>query len=87
MTLSVEEYESHDATGLAELVKTGAVSAREVAETAIARIEAINPQVNAVIFKATTRRWPSLTRARTARRSTAFPTSSRICTRRCAACR
>ena len=52
MTLSVEEYESRDATGLAELVKTGAVSAREVAETAIARIEAINPQVNAVIFKA-----------------------------------
>ena len=52
MTLSVDEYESHDATGLAELVKSGAVSAREVAETAIARIEAINPQVNAVIFKA-----------------------------------
>jgi amidase len=52
MTLSKADYEKHDATGLAGLVRSGAVSARELAETAIQRIEALNPLVNAVILKA-----------------------------------
>ncbi|MEX0954534.1 MAG: amidase [Rhizobiaceae bacterium] len=52
MTLSTADYESHDATGLAALVRKGEVSPRELAETAIARIEALNPLVNAVILKA-----------------------------------
>lgn len=52
MTLSKADYEAHDATGLASLVQRGEISARELAETAIARIEALNPLVNAVILKA-----------------------------------
>lgn len=52
MTLSTADYEAEDATGLAALVQSGQVSAREVAETAIARIEALNPLVNAVTLKA-----------------------------------
>lgn len=38
-----------DATAQAELVRTGQVSSRELVEAAIARIEALNPQLNAVI--------------------------------------
>lgn len=38
-----------DAVGMAELVRAGRVSARELVETSIARIEALNPQLNAVI--------------------------------------
>jgi amidase len=52
MTFSTAEYEAHDATGLAALVRAGEINARELAQTAIARIEALNPQVNAVILKA-----------------------------------
>ncbi|MDP3896770.1 MAG: amidase [Mesorhizobium sp.] len=52
MTLSTADYEAHDATGLAALVQNGEISARELVETAIARIEALNPSINAVILKA-----------------------------------
>jgi amidase len=52
MTLSTTDYEAHDATGLASLVQRGDISARELVETAIARIEALNPSINAVILKA-----------------------------------
>jgi amidase len=45
------EYDHYDGLGLAELVKRGEVSARELALTAIERIEALNPQLNAVIYK------------------------------------
>src|SRR5215813_13499759 len=38
-----------DATAQADLVRRGAVSPKELAEAAIARIEAVNPQLNAVI--------------------------------------
>jgi amidase len=40
-----------DATGQAELVRNGDVSAAELVDAAIARIEAINPQLNAVIHE------------------------------------
>jgi amidase len=43
------EYDQFDGLGLAELVKRSEVSARELALTAIERIEALNPRVNAVI--------------------------------------
>jgi amidase len=43
------EYDEHDATGLAELVRTRQVSAEEVVEAAIARIETRNPAINAVV--------------------------------------
>ncbi len=47
--LPFPEYEQYDALGLAELVRTRQVTSLEVVEAAIARIEARNPQVNAVI--------------------------------------
>ncbi|MCK1798422.1 amidase family protein [Streptomyces sp. XM4193] len=43
------EYRRHDATGLAELVAGGEVAAGELLETAIARTEAVNGRVNAVV--------------------------------------
>jgi amidase len=49
--LSDHEYLLQDATGLAELVRRGEVTPLELAETAIARIERLNPRVNAVIHR------------------------------------
>lgn len=46
-----DDYVSRDALGLAALVKAGEVSASELADTAIAQIEAHNPALNAVIRK------------------------------------
>jgi amidase len=45
------EYDQYDALGLAELVRRRDVSPRELVLTAIARIEAVNPQINAVIHR------------------------------------
>lgn len=45
----VAEYDRYDATGLAELVRRREVSPAELLEQAIARTEALNPQLNAVI--------------------------------------
>ena len=45
------EYESCDALGLAALVKAGEVSASEVLEAAIARVDARNPAINAVVME------------------------------------
>src|SRR5262245_24753246 len=44
-----EDYDRHDALGLAGIIRRGEVSAAEVCETAIARIEALNPALNAVV--------------------------------------
>jgi amidase len=41
--------DEHDAVGLADLVATGAVGARELVDASIARIEARNPVLNAVV--------------------------------------
>ncbi|HEV8356534.1 MAG TPA: amidase family protein, partial [Gemmatimonadales bacterium] len=49
--LSDDEYLRYDATGLAQLVRRGEVSALELVETAIGRIERLNPIVNAVIHR------------------------------------
>lgn len=43
------EYGRHDAVGLAGLIRSGAVSAAEVLEAAIARADAVNPRVNAIV--------------------------------------
>jgi amidase len=43
------EYESYDALGLADLVRRKELSPVEVVEAAIARIERLNPRLNAVI--------------------------------------
>ncbi len=45
------EYETHDATALAALVKSGQVSPEELLEASIERIEARNPKLNAVVHK------------------------------------
>ena len=45
------EYVDYDGLGLAELVRTRAVAVTEVLEAAIARIERLNPALNAVVTK------------------------------------
>ena len=44
-----QEYEQYDGLGLAELVKNREISPAEICEEAIARIEKVNPQLNAVV--------------------------------------
>ena len=51
MTSSFPEYEQYDATGLAELVRTKQVTADELLDAAIERVDARNPLVNAVISR------------------------------------
>ncbi len=50
--MGFSEYDRYDALGLAELIAKKAVSAREVVDAAIARAEALNPALNAVVFEA-----------------------------------
>ncbi len=45
------EYENFDALGLADLVRRKQVSAEELLESAILRVETRNPQINAVTMK------------------------------------
>jgi amidase len=45
------EYEHYDALGLADLVRCRQVTAEELLEAAIERVEARNPSVNAVVMK------------------------------------
>ena len=44
-----KEYDQYDGLGLAELIRTGQVSAAEVLEAAVTRIERLNPAINAVV--------------------------------------
>ncbi len=46
-----DEYRRLDATALAQLVNTGQVAASELLDTAISRLEQVNPQLNAVIIR------------------------------------
>ncbi|MFM1987312.1 MAG: hypothetical protein RJA99_269 [Pseudomonadota bacterium] len=43
------DYDSHDAIGLAELIRRREVSATEVLQAAIGRVERLNPSLNAVV--------------------------------------
>jgi len=45
------EYDSYDAIGLAELVRSGEASPAELLDVAIERVEALNPAINAVVQK------------------------------------
>ncbi len=45
------DYAKYDGLGLADLVRQGAVSPRELTESAIERVEVLNPKLNAVIVK------------------------------------
>ena len=44
-----KEYDQYDGLGLAELVKKNEISAAEICEEAIVRIERVNPALNAVV--------------------------------------
>ena len=46
-----KEYKHYDALGLAELVKSGEVSAREVLDAAIYQANQVNPKLNAIIHR------------------------------------
>jgi len=48
-SLRFEEYRRHDALALAELVRRGDASAAELLELAIARAEAVNAELNAIV--------------------------------------
>ncbi len=45
------DYRQRDGLALGELVRRGEVSALELLETAIARAEAVNPQINALVYR------------------------------------
>src|SRR5437773_4439822 len=47
--MKLNEYAKYDALGLAELVSRRHVSPKELAETAVRAIEAINPAINAIV--------------------------------------
>lgn len=47
----MQEFSSYDGLGLADLVKKRQVSAKELVSASIENIEALNPQLNAVIHK------------------------------------
>ncbi len=47
--MNQSDYERHDATGLAALVASREASPDELLDAALARLEAVNPKVNAVI--------------------------------------
>ena len=47
--MPIPDYDDHDATSLAELVRTKKATPRELVDAAIERIEARNPKLNAVI--------------------------------------
>jgi amidase len=53
--MQFDEYRRHDALGLAALVAKGQVTASELLETAIARMAAVNPGLNAVTLDLTER--------------------------------
>ncbi|MBN3728387.1 amidase family protein, partial [Burkholderia sp. Ac-20379] len=52
--MNLNEYASHDAIGLAQRVAAGDVSAAELAALARRAIDAVNPEINAVI-----EHWPA----------------------------
>ena len=47
----MDDYSSHDALSLAELVRTKQVTPRELVSACIARIEELNPRLNAVVHR------------------------------------
>jgi amidase len=49
--MSINEYAQYDALGLAELVQTGQVSASELLDEALRRVDQHNPALNAVVHR------------------------------------
>ncbi|MEL7547426.1 MAG: amidase family protein [Pseudomonadota bacterium] len=50
--MTIEAYSEHDATALAELVRSGETTPSELLEDAISRAERYNPELNALTYKA-----------------------------------
>ena len=48
--MNQSDYQAHDAVGLAELIAAREVSATQVVEAALARMEAVNSRLNAVVL-------------------------------------
>jgi amidase len=49
--MEFDEYRKYDALGLAQLVSEGDVTASELLEVAIARMDEVNPKINAVVVR------------------------------------
>jgi amidase/6-aminohexanoate-cyclic-dimer hydrolase len=49
--MKAEELARYDGLGLAELVRRREVSAAELLDASIARVEALNPEINAVVTR------------------------------------
>jgi amidase len=49
--MAFETYATYDGLGLGALVQRGEISALELLEIAIARAEAINPRINAIVYR------------------------------------
>jgi len=49
--MSIREYANYDGLGLAALVSKGEIKPIELVDEAIARAEALNPKLNAIVFK------------------------------------
>ena len=47
----MHDYSSHDAIGLAQLVRSGDASADELVEAAIAQVERLDSAINAVVYR------------------------------------
>ena len=52
----MRDYANYDGLGLAELVRNRDVTPGELLDAAIERTERHNPKLNAVVYKATTKR-------------------------------
>ena len=50
-SLPFDEYSRHDGLGLAELVRKKEVKPEELLEAGIARAEAVNPKINAIVVE------------------------------------
>ena len=48
---SMDELDRYDALGLGDLVRRGEIAAEALLDRAIARVEAVNPQINAVVLQ------------------------------------
>lgn len=57
--MDFSDYAARDATGLAELVAGGEATSAELLDAALARAEAVNPELNALVhrFEGRARRW------------------------------
>ncbi len=49
--MAFKDYDSFDAVGLADLVRQGQVTAKELLDEAVARTAKVDPQINAVVVK------------------------------------